>query len=143
MATIAKSYYPPPEYIAGVYGYRAVGNYAKFKEYVSASMVSETKGKSALAGKGKYDYALDVSQQLDGLIDPSKENKVEIIRAIGGGDQAWSTIVAKTTGTTKAGKTLSHEYVLLVRWDLDWKIAEIHAFHDDVHIGEHLKDVKG
>lgn len=164
------SHYPPPDYVAGIYHYRTVGNYDKMMQYFSKDFISETCGNHPLAGSGGIDHSKEVAKKLDNLLDPSKSSKTEIVRVIGGGEQSWSSVVLKSTGTTKAGKSssstgyfsrnskipscmrtntnplfrsgkkFSHEYVLLVRFDLDWKIAEIRAFHDTAGLKGHLDD---
>lgn len=112
MAT--KTHYPSPDYIQGIYHYRSIGNYDKMQEYFSKDFIGETAGNHPLAGTGGLDYAKEVSQKLDNLLDPSKPSKLEIVRVIGGGDQSWACVVLKSTGTTKAGKS-SFKHRLSVR----------------------------
>ena len=104
MAT--KCHYPPPDYISGIYHYRASGNYDKMREFFSKDFISSGSGNNhALSGKGGIEHAASVSKKLDNLLDPAKDSKLEVVRVIGGGDQMWACVVLKSTGTTKAGKS--------------------------------------
>ncbi len=79
------SHYPTPDYVAGIFHYRAVGNYDKMREYITKDSVHETVGGHSFSGSGGLDYAASNSAQLDGLLDPSKPSKTEVVGVVGGG----------------------------------------------------------
>lgn len=82
-----------------------MGKYDEMQDYFSKSFIGETCGDHPLAGSGGIDHASGVAKGLDDLLDPSKPSKLEVVRVIGGGDQSWSAVNLKSTGTTKAGKS--------------------------------------
>ncbi|KAL8824324.1 MAG: hypothetical protein Q9191_005132 [Dirinaria sp. TL-2023a] len=93
------------------------------------------KGIDALT-KHNRDRALDI-------IDVSKGIKLDIVRVIGGGESPWATVEMKTQAKAKSeGKKWNHEFVYIVRFDLDGKITKIRAYYDTAHINDHVETHK-
>ncbi|MCJ1397114.1 hypothetical protein MMC11_000306 [Xylographa trunciseda] len=97
--------------------------------------------------KGSYskeDFKSEVQSRIAKIIDYSKPGGTyEVIRALGGGDTPYAAVELKTTGTTKAGKPFVHEYVFMLRYNLEGKITQMKGYFDSQHVNSHVEENEG
>ncbi|KAL8826307.1 MAG: hypothetical protein Q9191_003878 [Dirinaria sp. TL-2023a] len=68
---------------------------------------------------------------------------VEVVRVIGGGESSWAAVETFGTAITKSNKPFNIEYVDLVRFNSQGKIAQMKEFLDNGHIQNHLEENEG
>lgn len=65
--------------------------------------------------------------------------RTEVVRVIGRGDSAWAAVESLATATSKYDTPYHVEFVDLVRFDSQGKIAQMKEFFDSGHIHKHVE----
>ncbi|MCJ1227647.1 hypothetical protein MMC12_004303 [Toensbergia leucococca] len=94
-----------------------------------------------LAGeqKGGEAFFQYIAEELVNVMDETKPFKNETINVIGGGDSPWASYEGKSTAKSKSGKKWEHEFVYVMRFNLDGKISKIRAYFDTAHVNTHIE----
>ena len=103
--TATGSPYPSVHVIEGIYQYRTKLGHASFPDYLDEDVEITILGQDHKLGgtyKGKKAYQ-DIAYEFANTLDLSKFHKLDIVKVIGGGEQAWACVELKATGTTTAG----------------------------------------
>lgn len=138
---------------------------SKFDEKIAKNLDATVMGNDHhLAGhhKGADAWKEDNRARMADMLDPSKGVSLDV-SVIGGGDTPWACVEMKTTGKAKSGepsihtclsclkrgrlmhlkgKKWNHEYVAVVRFNLDGKITAMRVYMDSAHMNDHLEEHK-
>ncbi|KAI2641179.1 hypothetical protein GGS21DRAFT_361202 [Xylaria nigripes] len=75
------------------------------------------------------------------IIDHTKPMQFEVVHLIGSEESPLVAAVLRTVATTKAGKQLNHEYVVVMEFDRNDLISTLKTYPDSHHLLSHAADL--
>lgn len=140
---MSKAPYPSPHQIEEIMELRENPETRdQFKTYLSKNLDAKIMGVDhQVAGehKGGEAFFQYMMEEMGTMLDETKPQKYDTINVIGGGESSWACYEGKAVSKTKSGKKWDHDFVYVMRFNLDGKITKIRAYFDTAHVNTHLE----